>query len=234
VDYALGAPGVVLTRSLMRHHTSRLTPEDHEQLIEFSLNGWRHYFDNPVFVATLRKRKHPYPDALRQAVFEGNLEAALDEHLWFNTPDGDGRVDNMLAELSTALGIRGGRVAFHSPDDASVTVRCQCDVAMPLAQELESSTADGEGKPPRTDQIRKAFNSPFWPYVLTTTSVGQEGLDFHPWCQTLIHWDLPGNPVDLEQREGRIQRFAGLAVRRRMAADHGTEVLASITSGKSP
>lgn len=234
VDYALGAPGVVLTRSLMRHQTTTLTPEDHEQLIEFSLNGWRHYFDNPVFVATLRKRKHPYPDALRQAVFEGNLEASLDEHIWFMTPDGDGRLDRMLAELSTTLGVRGGRVAFHNPDDASVTVRCQCDVAMPLAQELESTTADGEGKPPRTDQIRKAFNSPFWPYVLTTTSVGQEGLDFHPWCQTLIHWDLPGNPVDLEQREGRIQRYAGLAVRRQMAVDQGPEVLASIASGTSP
>ena len=34
----------------------------------------------------------------------------------------------------------------------------------------------------RTDELRKAFNTPFWPYVLATTSVGQEGLDFHAWC----------------------------------------------------
>ena len=31
---------------------------------------------------------------------------------------------------------------------------------------------------------------------------------------TLVHWDLCRNPVDLEQREGRIQRFGGLAIRR--------------------
>ena len=30
----------------------------------------------------------------------------------------------------------------------------------------------------RADQIRSAFNSPFRPFVLATTSIGQEGLDF--------------------------------------------------------
>ena len=30
----------------------------------------------------------------------------------------------------------------------------------------------------RTDELRKAFNTPFWPYVLATTSVGQEGSTF--------------------------------------------------------
>ena len=29
------------------------------------------------------------------------------------------------------------------------------------------------------DAVRAAFNSPFWPFVLGTTSIGQEGLDFH-------------------------------------------------------
>ena len=66
----------------------------------------------------------------------------------------------------------------------------------------------------RPDLIRTVFNGPFWPHVLVSTSVGQEGLDFHSWCGAIAHWDLPGNPVDYEQRVGRIQRFAGLAVRR--------------------
>lgn len=30
----------------------------------------------------------------------------------------------------------------------------------------------------RTSNIRKAFNSPFRPFLLSTTSIGQEGLDF--------------------------------------------------------
>ena len=31
----------------------------------------------------------------------------------------------------------------------------------------------------RVNHVRNAFNSPFRPFVLATTSVGQEGLDFH-------------------------------------------------------
>ena len=68
----------------------------------------------------------------------------------------------------------------------------------------------------REDQVRAAFNSPFWPFVLVSTSVGQEGLDFHPYCHALIHWNLPGNPVDMEQREGRIHRYQGHAVRKNL------------------
>lgn len=30
----------------------------------------------------------------------------------------------------------------------------------------------------RKEGVREAFNSPFWPFVLTTTSVGQEGMVF--------------------------------------------------------
>ena len=74
-------------------------------------------------------------------------------------------------------------------------------------------------------------NSPFRPFVLTSTSIGQEGLDFHPWCHRLVHWNLPGNPVDLEQREGRIHRYKGHAVRRNVAASHADEAFASWRAG---
>jgi hypothetical protein len=71
----------------------------------------------------------------------------------------------------------------------------------------------------RKTSIREAFNSPFWPFVLSTTSVGQEGLDFHLYCRDIVHWNLPSNPVDLEQREGRINRRDGLAIRRSVAKE---------------
>ena len=64
-----------------------------------------------------------------------------------------------------------------------------------------------------------------------STSIGQEGLDFHPWCHRLIHWNLPGNPMDLEQREGRIHRYKGHAVRRNVAAAHADDALASWRAG---
>ena len=84
----------------------------------------------------------------------------------------------------------------------------------------ESGPIDDGGRPTRPGQLRAAFNSPFWPFVLVSTSVGQEGLDFHPYCHAVVHWNLPHNPIDLEQREGRVHRYKNHAVRRNVAADH--------------
>jgi hypothetical protein len=65
--------------------------------------------------------------------------------------------------------------------------------------------------------------------VLATTSVGQEGLDFHPYCHAVVHWNLPTNPVDLEQREGRVHRYKGHAVRKNVAQQYSAEVIAGET-----
>jgi hypothetical protein len=73
--------------------------------------------------------------------------------------------------------------------------------------------------------IRAAFNSPFRPFVLASTSVGQEGLDFHTYSHAIVHWNLPGNPVDLEQREGRVHRYKGHAVRKNAAARYAAAAL---------
>jgi len=54
----------------------------------------------------------------------------------------------------------------------------------------------------RVNNVRNAFNSPFRPFVLATTSVGQEGLDFHLYSRKVVHWNLPNNPIDV----GRILR----------------------------
>lgn len=82
-------------------------------------------------------------------------------------------------------------------------------------------TRDDNGAKTRPSQVRAAFNSPFWPFVLASTSVGQEGLDFHPYCHAIVHWNLPSNPVDLEQREGRIHRYKGHALRKNIADAFG-------------
>ena len=42
--------------------------------------------------------------------------------------------------------------------------------------------------------------------VLVSTEVGSEGLDFQ-FCHYLINYDLPWNPMVVEQRIGRIDRF---------------------------
>lgn len=77
----------------------------------------------------------------------------------------------------------------------------------------------------RKERVRSAFNSPFWPFVLVTTSVGQEGLDFHNYCHAITHWNLPANPIDLEQREGRINRYKGHAIRKNVASSFAARAL---------
>jgi hypothetical protein len=72
----------------------------------------------------------------------------------------------------------------------------------------------------RKDNIRQSFNSPFRPFVLASTSIGQEGLDFHYYCRKIAHWNLPSNPVDIEQREGRINRYKSLAIRQNIAQEY--------------
>ncbi len=74
----------------------------------------------------------------------------------------------------------------------------------------------------RKNSIRGAFNSPLRPFVLASTSIGQEGLDFHNYCRRVMHWNLPSNPIDLEQREGRVNRFKCLAIRQNVAQKYGS------------
>lgn len=85
-----------------------------------------------------------------------------------------------------------------------------------------SKSADkNEGE--RKENLRNAFNSPLRPFVLASTSIGQEGLDFHNYCRKIMHWNLPSNPIDLEQREGRINRYKCLAIRQNIAYKYGNE-----------
>ena len=87
---------------------------------------------------------------------------------------------------------------------------------------VNSEGADNQKDANRKDSIRGAFNSPLKPFVLATTSIGQEGLDFHNYCRRIMHWNLPGNPIDLEQREGRINRYKCLAIRQNVAEKYGS------------
>lgn len=77
----------------------------------------------------------------------------------------------------------------------------------------------------RMPDVRRAFNSPFWPFVLASTSVAQEESTFTGWAHSVIHWNVPGNGVDFEQREGRAHRYLGHAVRKNVAEAHGAGVL---------
>jgi hypothetical protein len=106
--------------------------------------------------------------------------------------------------------------SFADADREKPRIRCHFAVGYFNARLSDDSAL-------RADKVRKAFNSPFRPFVLATTSIGQEGLDFHCYCRKVMHWNLPANPVDLEQREGRVNRYKCLAVRQNIAQRYGSE-----------
>lgn len=90
-----------------------------------------------------------------------------------------------------------------------------------FAVAFSKSEGDKESSGQRKESLRSAFNSPLRPFVLATTSIGQEGLDFHSYCRKVMHWNLPSNPIDIEQREGRVNRYKCLAVRQSIAQLYG-------------
>jgi hypothetical protein len=94
-----------------------------------------------------------------------------------------------------------------------------------FARAYGAITEDEPGEETPAEALRDAFNSPFAPFILASTSVGQEGLDFHPYCHAVVHWNLPSNPVDLEQREGRVHLYKGHAVRKNVVAAVGERSL---------
>ena len=241
VSHALSAPGVVVGRALYRHWSGAVDEHGYAHALEAAWSGLRNYLDQRWFFATLRRKKEKYPDVIRRAILEGNLESVLDEHLWITSQLRSLREQQLADELRDGLSIKTGLFFLHPPGQKDgETFSLRCHVAMPFvegraAYAHETSAKESAEAPRiRTDELRKAFNTPFWPYVLATTSVGQEGLDFHAWCDTIVHWDLCRNPVDLEQREGRIQRYGGLSIRRAIVRELGIDIRSEREDGESP
>ncbi len=52
----------------------------------------------------------------------------------------------------------------------------------------------------------KAFQDAAGPTVLLSSEVGSEGLDFQ-FCSAMVNYDLPWNPMRVEQRIGRLDRY---------------------------
>ncbi len=143
----------------------------------------------------------------------GNMQAMLDEYAHMLGSDKIGEsigeaiieTSNLKVDTKESLG---------SEEEKKLSMRCH--FAVPF---IDKTITDKSVK--RTTSVRKAFNSPFRPFILSTTSIGQEGLDFHWYSRKIVHWNLPSNPIDIEQREGRINRYKCLATRRNVARLYG-------------
>jgi hypothetical protein len=229
---ALGGPAVCALRAL-----GRVIPEAPEsgdaRLAAGSIAfAFRRLFNAPDVSAMVRGRqKLPYWRRMLDYSIDGGLQPMLDEYahvlveaLGLIDKPADVRVERIAKEMRRSIGLGPGRVRMHDIDlsredgEAIVPHEMRARYARRFGTE-EDEPVDGTERT-RADQLRSAFNSPFWPFVLATTSIGQEGLDFHLYCHSVVHWNLPSNPVDLEQREGRIHRFKGHAVRKNLASTH--------------
>jgi hypothetical protein len=79
-----------------------------------------------------------------------------------------------------------------------------------LARKLRSAgfrveVMHGGVKEPRSEILNRFENQP-GPSVLLTSEVGGEGLDMQ-FCRSMINYDLPWNPMKVEQRIGRVDRI---------------------------
>jgi len=184
-----------------------------------------------ALLATLYGDERPYWQGVLAYCADGNLQAVLDEYLYqlLSETGGAELDDTGLMDLAhRAVGVMSLRPARYEARDTS---RDRAEIPLVARFALRyggkyATDADEQGGV-RQSEVRAAFNSPFAPFVLASTSVGQEGIDFHWWSHSVVHWNLPTNPVDFEQREGRVNRYAGHAVRKNVGERHWGDVLAS-------
>jgi hypothetical protein len=237
-ELALSGPAVCALRGLARSkEATRLRADGRvRDAAGVIAHGFRALFNLPEVVSLVRglSPEEPYWRRVLEYAGWGNLQAVLDEYMHV-MPDVEGMIDGdpaahalpVAGRVREAMGVRTARLGV---DDIKVSGngmvqvkpgRMRSRFAMRFGEEKD----DEGNQVTRADVVRRAFNSPFWPFVLASTSVGQEGLDFHVYCHAVVHWNLPGNPVDMEQREGRVHRFKGHAVRKNVAKRYGPELL---------
>ena len=235
---AVGGPATSALRALTRACRPR-SPADTGARDAAARIAWnfRTLFNLPEAMALVRGERlgdeTPYWRQVVDYCAAGNLQAVLDEYVHalrdfegLFAADDEEAWSKLADAITSALSIRTGvpRVDAIRLVDGKAWIEHH-SLRNHFAMRFGAQERDDGKAGAREGQVRQAFNSPFWPFVLASTSVGQEGLDFHAYCHAVMHWNLPSNPVDLEQREGRVNRYKGHAVRKNVAAKHGHSVL---------
>ena len=216
---ALHSPGNIAFRALGRVIEARDSVDlfHHFEAAAVLANGLRSLFNRPdvtKIVEQLTAPDLPYWRKVLQYSAFGNLQAVLDEYVHHLRQDQfkadlDGNaLFNFAAMAASAMSLRSTTYQAIDVDDLESHLRFVPRFALRYGGRRQNA------EDARQPEVRNSFNSPFWPFVLASTSVGQEGIDFHWWCHSVFHWNTPANPVDFEQREGRVDRYRGHAVRR--------------------
>jgi hypothetical protein len=243
-ELALAGPGICALRALTRIAPG-LALDDATMLSAAAkiASGFRSLFNMPETITMLRGTGEDsyWRLALRYAL-NGNLQAMLDEYLHvlpeslgLRSHDSNETVEAVSSHTHGTLSLRTAQVRIDELQlaDGSIHVS-DFNTRTRFALRFADIRDDNNQALVRADAVRDTFNSPFRPFILASTSIGQEGLDFHTWCHAVVHWNLPSNPVDLEQREGRVHRYKGHAVRKNIAERYGLRALESWSRNGDP
>ncbi|MFK5925905.1 MAG: helicase-related protein [Desulfuromusa sp.] len=233
---SIGGPGVTVARAWQNNWANRTDSKIKESdissaatTVAFAVLGMFNKIESEsVLAKRYSKEKGKYFSKIVRYCVEGGFQAVVDEYGHLLKDAGFPMVsshghDCATSRLQEVLGFRPSLVvcqfrnhkkqAISKASKANSKHTLRCHYAVPLGNQ---KTSDEKGLQ-RVSSIRDAFNSPFKPFVLNSTSIGQEGLDFHWYCHQVVHWNIPSNPIDIEQREGRVNRYKSLVVRKRIA-----------------
>ena len=160
---------------------------------------------------------------------KNNIQSMMDEYMhqltdsprYKNITDDAAKMKYLYDIFETVFKLAVNKINYYSyKNNESTEISKISKFSMRISKSSMRDNDNKDERPPTSDNVKTSFNSPFAPFILVTTSIGQEGLDFHPYCNQIWHWDLPSNPVDMEQREGRIHRYKNYAVRKNIAKSY--------------
>lgn len=226
VNIIIASPGVCLWRCFRKEYGETFEEVNKGALGTFA-NAFVNMLGNDESQGIIKKNiksGRVYERVVEYCV-NGNLQAMFDEYAFVlgYSPEMEDKEKKVLWEKMESSIITRSSLdidtdkSFWAANGKKTSIQrwFACDYA-----KLKADDKDEKHK----ISVQSAFNSPFRPFVLASTSVGQEGLDFHLYCRKIVHWNLPTNPVDLEQRSGRIDRYACLAIRRNVARLSGNSL----------
>jgi hypothetical protein len=126
-------------------------------------------------VKRMRHKKHVILGCLRQPGFEVSIVVQESEGLLDEPPDEIAL--GVSQAMREALGIRASNLAvdelYVNETNGEVGLRSH-RMRGHFALRFGDQRSDDGTEVTRTSQMREAFNSPFRPFVLATTSVGQD------------------------------------------------------------
>ena len=161
-----------------------------------------------VELAAGRKNADAHWENLLTYCKHGNMQAMFDEyaHLITNGLDKDDLlIDRLHRTIAESMNVRTTSYAIDTLPSFKAKALGKKEKSVSLRTHFAVAFTKGDGKEKDADRkktVRNSFNSPFRPFVLASTSIGQEGLDFHNYCRRIVHRNLPSNSIDSEQREG--------------------------------